>query len=64
VPLGHQQPTDVVGTAARFHRNDARRQRGSELGDALAVHPTALDHGPVCVQPGQAAAVLAQVDSE
>src|SRR5687768_7808941 len=62
--LRGEQPTDVVGTTARLHRDRAWRKLRREVGDRRRLHPALHDNGTALVHACQAAAVLAEVNSD
>ena len=55
---------EMVGATAGLHRDDARGQPFGKTNDARRSHPPPLDDLALAVQPHQAAAILAKINSE
>ncbi len=63
VSLILQRPSEMVCPAASFHGHHAPRQIRRELDDAVPAQAPPQDNASCRVEPGHAAAILAQVDS-
>src|ERR1700730_809998 len=54
----------MMGAAAGLHRDDARRQSFGEANDARRPHAPPFDDRAPTIQPYEAAAILAKINSE
>jgi hypothetical protein len=64
MPLNLEQTAKMMGAAAGFHGDDAGRKTFSEPNDAGRPHAPPLDDFALTIQPHEAAAVLAKINSE
>ena len=62
--LRQEKTTEMMGAAAGLHRDDARRQTFGEANDARRPHAPPFDYRAPTLQPYEAAAILAKINSE
>jgi hypothetical protein len=63
VAFFREDPAQVMRSAAGFHRNDAAWISPNDLDQANPARPSAEEHPPGCVDTGDAAGVLAKINS-